>query len=150
MSCNQCGMCCKAIILNVSMDDVKRMAETPKSDAMFISKNWKEITKEEALLINPHLQNWIDRPNIAPPYFYMCELLGSDNKCTVHDGGQPGTCTGFPWYGHGPIENFLLYSKDCGFKGDYANMIKECPDTIIERGGEKYEPETDRSTKTER
>lgn len=113
MSCNQCGMCCKTIVLDFTIDDLKTKGG---DDAKFIIDNWKPISTNEAITINPFMKHWIKRyvKHNAPYHFYTCTLLDTKNGCTIHNQNKPHICTGFPFYNR-PVKKTLLYSPNCGY-----------------------------------
>lgn len=122
--CNMCGMCCKAIVLSYtveSMNDLflRHFEGIPKSeindlkgDLSFIYKHWTNISKEEALRINPYLVNW----KVPKQSYWVCDAFDKKtNKCTLHE-HKTHVCNGYPYYGDNKLDkNFVFYCKECGF-----------------------------------
>ena len=122
MSCNKCGMCCKAIRMIYSMDYIKSVDNGDiKSDANFIVNNWEAISEEEALSINPYLIESLNKSKNNNPnlkfYFYKCHQFDHENNlCKVHNISQPRICYGYPFYDRKDIsKDEAFYSKDCGY-----------------------------------
>lgn len=143
-SCNQCGMCCKAIVLPISYDELKerdavkyyingaRQEDIENNDVLFVWLNWKPLTKEEAFGVNPYLKkidNNADDPRDVEwhPSFWTCTKHDPiTNKCTVHD-NQPDVCSKFPWYGREVHSRDIFYTAECGYKIDVIqaqNLLK--------------------------
>ena len=130
-SCKMCGLCCKAICLSIDKEYIINRAQRFKNysggDISFAYRNFIQISKAEALRINPYLQKWIDeirgdgeRTNY---YFYHCRKIDEKtNLCTEHN-TRPKTCSRFPWYDRQP--GGLLYSPECGYQTDIDNLQKE-------------------------
>jgi Fe-S-cluster containining protein len=121
-------MCCKAIVLHISPEQIKEFYEKEKdlegiSDIVFIYNFWKPISLREALSINPHLHTWVsigEYPESS--YFYKCLMFDPDtNLCKVND-NKPDVCKNYPWYRNGPRKPFKFYSLDCGFYKDIENL----------------------------
>lgn len=115
LSCNKCGKCCQAIVLTFTKKEVKSKRGP---DVAFILKNWKRISKEKAIEINPYLKNWL---NIKckfgrSMYFYKCLKYDPKSKlCLVHD-KRPNVCSGYPIYKRGTVsEKETFYTEKCGF-----------------------------------
>jgi len=142
MPCKGCGMCCKAIIIDIDMSCIKRTGGT---DAEFISKHWSELSIEDALLINPYLQKWIDaRCAGINQYYYKCDCLGLDNKCSVHENGKPPVCVNFPFYNRPIKEKTLLYTEDCGYQKDVEEFVKNAKQEELNRKLNIEEPDKER------
>ena len=128
MSCNQCGMCCKALVVSISPFEAKRYVrnnwpfhdfknkyQTHTEDIIFIAEDLKPLSFDEAIKINPEIKNW-DISDSDKAYFYSCPHLADDNKCSIHDKLEKGhMCDGYPWYGKMPHETDW-YSPNCGYK----------------------------------
>ena len=123
-----CGMCCRAIVLPDVVDQMINhvagvencRAETQrlheKCDSCFIFHNWQQISKEEALAINPHLEVWTDR--LKGRTFWTCTKFDAENnRCMIHD-QRPGVCSNYPWYGRKPNREEPLYNPECGYAID--------------------------------
>lgn len=120
--CNKCGMCCKAISLGkvaekhhkewqewLKENDPKDIILTKAHrDGIFIAKNWVEITKKEALSINPNIGK-------VSNYFVKCKAL-INNQCSKYS-ERPNICKYYPNYTNTkntkPIG--LINKIDCGF-----------------------------------
>jgi len=129
--CKQCGICCKAIMIQYSPEEINEIAEysSEGSDAKFIKENWELITKEEALEINSYLEEWFKLPHNKQFHQYKCKKLDyTTNKCTIRD-TRPRVCEGFPWYDKDPVRNEPLYSPDCGYQIDIKEEVTPCKDT---------------------
>ena len=103
--CNQCGMCCKALWLAYTPEELKH---NNSPDAKFALEHFHRISKLVARLINPDL--FISNQGC----YYSCDLV-MDNKCSLYE-GRPYTCSGYPLYTDSyisPYERF--YAKTCGF-----------------------------------
>jgi len=134
MSCNKCGMCCKAIRMIYSIDYIKSVDTGDiKSDANFIANNWEGISEEEALTINPYLSESLNKSKInnLKFYFYECHQFDKENNlCKVHNISQPRICVKYPFYDRNYIsKDEAFYSKDCGYN-DVKYFQK---DDIIEK-----------------
>jgi len=82
-------------------------------------KNWKRISKKQALKNNPHvahLEEAYAADDDSTTYWYACKLL-KDNKCSVQE-SKPPICSGYPWYDQEPDRGEYLYSATCGFRED--------------------------------
>lgn len=139
-SCHMCGMCCKAIVLPVSYDELKERSSVQdyingskcegieNNDVLFVWLNWKPISKEEAFKINPHLRLWeerfIERNCLEKLNFWTCTKHDPvTNKCTVHE-HRPKVCSDFPWYGRSVVTTEPFYSPECGYKVDIDQELK--------------------------
>jgi Fe-S-cluster containining protein len=109
--CNQCGMCCRAIHLNYTKKAVAQTWEDASGNRKFILKNWKRISKEQAIKNNPNVGSMVPSNGC----WYTCRLL-EGNHCSIQE-SKPPICAGYPWYGGEPFQS-ELYGKDCGFKVD--------------------------------
>ena len=143
-SCHMCGMCCRAIVLSFSHDELKERPSVQdylagkvtrtdlwNDDPIFCYLNWKPISRDEAMEINPHLLNWEklrledekETGKSAPMNFYTCTKFDSEtNRCTVHN-ERPRVCSAYPWY-RGIDLNEMFYSLDCGYKIDIIQEEK--------------------------
>lgn len=120
-----CGMCCRAIRLQISPDELKRrvckdeylrtISDSAKLwDSEFVYLFWEPITLEEALNINPHLKTWKEYDEA---YYYTCTKFDSKtNKCSIHE-KRPDVCSRYPWYDQQPFKeyNWYFYSDKCGY-----------------------------------
>jgi len=102
MSCNKCGMCCKAIVYCKPKIDLDPF----DLNEFFILRNWKRLSRKEAIKINPRLKA-ID----YKVYFYQCTKQ-VNNLCQIHD-GRPDICANYPSYVK--LSRQMSYSKDCGY-----------------------------------
>lgn len=139
--CNMCGMCCRAIVLNMTYQEIENYYKDYRDqnkefsdeeiekwafeqDAAFVHLFWKHITKEEAFKINPHLKLWFGgkiNQDINKSSFWTCTKFDSKtNKCTVQD-KKPSVCSEYPYYGRAISKNEPFYSLNCGYKADRGN-----------------------------
>jgi Fe-S-cluster containining protein len=113
--CNKCGMCCRVICLNGSMFDFLRL-NTLNGDTGFIINNFRMITREEALKINPYLENWFK--NTTNKYYtYKCKQFDEKKKlCLIHK-NKPYMCKGYPYYDKTDKRLFKedAYTENCGY-----------------------------------
>lgn len=135
MSCNRCGFCCRAIVLSFDRSElIKKFERDPNNyDFQFVIKHWNPISKERALELNPHLNQW--REGIMSKkdiHFYTCDRFDhKTDSCAVHDGGQPWVCSGYPIYkGKFIPANLMFYSPTCGFKDPKYLWETEKPDVV--------------------
>ena len=56
VQCIRCGMCCKAIVISDTKKQLKKYKYN--DDAKFILKNWRRISKKEAIKRNSYLKKW--------------------------------------------------------------------------------------------
>ena len=117
LKCNMCGMCCKAIVIRFSPEEIlARVKEGIDDDFLFADKYWRSISKEEALVINPHIEK-LD--SSGPNHFYVCTLYIDGVGCSVHNGDgsvvKPKVCTSYP-NGNNLDPRFWFYSETCGYK----------------------------------
>lgn len=130
--CSMCGMCCKAIRLPASMEQIINYRETQRyingelskeeserlateSDIIFVYLNWEQITEEEAFIINQHLETW---PTRDEAFYYRCKQFDSQlNRCKTQD-KKARVCSAYPWYDRPPVASFHFYSLNCGYKVD--------------------------------
>lgn len=110
-SCNMCGKCCESILIQVSPEDLQNPKNRYK-DREFMAANFKPMTKETALSINPDL---VDPRHPDEGFYYSCEKYDKESKlCTAHE-ERPHTCYSFPFY-DSPINNqSLLMHKSCSY-----------------------------------
>lgn len=122
-SCNQCGKCCEAIVLNIPMSTILRIAKSKENkfsdpSYKFCSIHWHEISQTEAFMINPYLKDQERCKKINNAYFYTCDKFGKESRlCMCHD-TRPPVCKGYPWYSKDVHPEDPLYSASCGFKTD--------------------------------
>jgi Fe-S-cluster containining protein len=135
-SCHMCGMCCEAIHIQQSPEEVANLAEPQiargvtdmDSDPVFVHLNWVPITREEAHKINPFLavnertvrDTWSGEgaTSYEKLHFYTCKHHDKvTRKCTIHE-IRPRVCSEYPWYGRNPEPSHLFYSEDCGYRED--------------------------------
>lgn len=117
MSCNKCGMCCKALLLSISQKDLRLAAMNTvesefKDQAILLLDILEPITREKAIEINHRLDKIKAQGN-----FFKCTKLDSEtNLCTIHD-NRPKVCSRYPFYGRErlPLDEFF-YSESCGYK----------------------------------
>lgn len=122
--CKNCGICCKAIVLPISLASA---CSKINPDIAFLRQHWHQLSAEEAFKINPYLKTWLSQHY----YYYACDLLTEDNKCSVHY-HKPIICSMFPWYGNGINPNLPLYCADCGFKQQAEEFLHEKEKLITE------------------
>lgn len=135
--CKKCGMCCRAIRINKSWDEIIAMEAEPipeelgksitkYNDAGFIRTFWNPITLEEALEINPHLATW---PRYKENFYYRCTKFDAKtNECTINN-LKPHVCKEFPWYDSAPKEDensWHFYSENCGYIEDIPHAVGTC------------------------
>ncbi|MNC29621.1 hypothetical protein D3C75_778740 [compost metagenome] len=80
--CNNCGQCCRVIILNQSVKDmVQTGIKKPNKDLIFILKNWIPISKRNAMALNPFLRS----QNVLKEHYkyYSCKRLSESGECLV-------------------------------------------------------------------
>jgi len=108
-----CGKCCEAIGLRYSPEDLRKYKTN--RDAIWILKNWNQITQEDALKINPHLNKWVEKIN-TKLFFYNCINYDKEKRiCKIHK-NKPNICADYPFYGRGKIAyDELFYSPSCGY-----------------------------------
>lgn len=125
--CKMCGKCCQAIVLPFDFNHIKVVAERESkhkdgqktSSFCFAVRNFKEISKEKALEINPYIENWPNEQEIQ--FFYKCKQYEPiSKKCNVHS-IRPEVCSGFPFYGREPFKQ-AMYSKNCAFQKDIKKL----------------------------
>lgn len=133
--CKQCGKCCQAIIsvhstsehlrkhpgLTRKVEDYtngKLSAEkVAEDDGLFAIINFVEITKDEAIKVNPHLVDVFD----DTLHFYKCRQLDPKTKlCKIHDGPRAGYCHYSPLYNmtlkeYVDMDYMDWYIPDCNF-----------------------------------
>jgi Fe-S-cluster containining protein len=111
--CKKCGMCCKAICVAYSRNNLKISAKNGSESAMFMIKHWHRITRSEALVINPKLKTWRVSKR---QYFYSCECFNyKESICNVH-GCSPHVCSAYPFYDMKKLPStYVFYTDDCGF-----------------------------------
>lgn len=113
--CKRCGKCCQAIVSihstqeQLNDSNIARMVEDYKSgklseqdvakiDSLFAVLNFEEITKEDAIKVNPHLAEVAEEL-----HFYRCKRFdAATNLCTTHDDRRPKFCH------YAPLYNFTL------------------------------------------
>jgi len=134
--CAQCGMCCECIILPYNDGYIEVMAKEENKegwfhgDFSFAHRNFIEISRKQALKINPYLSAW----NQKAQYFYICkQFCHVTKKCIVHE-IRPDVCREFPWYGRKP-EKQPLYSKDCSFQKDLKKLNKPKAEKVKIKNG---------------
>ncbi len=122
--CNKCGLCCKAIVIDSSMEQIKQSVNNQRkgnSDAHFIFRNWTSISEQAAFTINPNLTYWSSDYD-GYRYYYRCRMYcDATNLCKIHE-IRPYICSEFPWYGQ--VKKVPLYSLSCGYRAD---MFKGAP-----------------------
>jgi len=136
MPCKSCGMCCQCIILMYGKNEMLRNARQNKSsDAAFMFKFWKEISKKQAMAINPRYVKIADKgillynakgqpvdKSVRHHYFTCLKYNARSKTCRVHN-YKPRVCSQYPWYGKPPRADFIFFSEDCGYKDDYVHYI---------------------------
>lgn len=140
--CEGCGMCCRAIFLPVTHEELVRDSTSMRnpytklpeytgdhandSDPAFVLANFYPLNREEVLRRNPHIQTWRssieeageDFDQILEKNFYGCVNLDEETgRCKIHD-NLPHVCSGYPWYEREPSEYHLFYAEDCYYKRD--------------------------------
>lgn len=121
--CKRCGQCCRAICVGYSMECFRKHSEL---SAKFIVKHWKEISQEEALKINPHLQKWIEKRPDDNFYYYTCDHFDNlTNQCNIHD-QSPRICNAYPLYGREKVNiDEIFYTPDCGYNRDELKELQK-------------------------
>lgn len=110
--CKQCGKCCEVICLGVDQLQLMKSARHG-GDGEFAFDNFKMITREEALKINPYLKKWFDR-GVAKHYTYICKQYDKENKkCKIYE-NRTHLCKNYPWY-NGVRANESFYTENCGY-----------------------------------
>ena len=110
-------MCCEAIVLSLSKE---QLAKATGPDAVFIVRNWEEISRMESYTRNPHLISW----RIPEGWhFYRCAKL-EGKRCSVQS-EKPPVCSEYPWYGQLPNPFMYFYSESCGYKKDSEEHLKQ-------------------------
>jgi Fe-S-cluster containining protein len=118
--CNQCGACCRVLMLEQSPQEVHAIAALTRvlgipSDHAFAAEHWHPLTREDALRRNPF---YVSR---LPPdaHLYWCDQLGADGRCASHS-TRPLVCRGYPWYDQ-PVRDMPLADPRCGYGYDQIN-----------------------------
>lgn len=121
--CRQCGMCCKAIAMSYSKKEIA--ATWSEINGAFIIKNWKRISREQALEYNPNLASlmveYAEEKNKT--YWYTCKMLDKNNRCSIHS-TRPPICSGYPWYEQEVDSKTYLYGEDCGYRIDQLTIAE--------------------------
>jgi len=112
--CNQCGACCRVLVLEQSPEEVQAIAAVTRvlgipSDHTFAAEHWHPLTRAEATQRNPFYVSRL--PETA--YLYWCDQLGADGRCRTH-ATRPLVCRGYPWYGQ-PVRDMPLADARCGY-----------------------------------
>ena len=131
--CKMCGMCCRTIAIEAFPEHIESMKDNINSDWKFIFENFVHISDEEAVKINPFMNQW---QRFGKKHYYSCKMFNENtNKCTCHD-AQPYVCSGYPYYTKFSkkswyILNSIPYSPKCGFRtlvnvniNKYKNEVK--------------------------
>jgi len=118
-SCNQCGACCRVLMLEQSPQEIQAMAVLTRtigipSDYTFVAEHWYPITRAEAMRRNPFYTSRLS----AAAHLYGCDQLGTDGRCQAYE-TRPFVCRGYPWYDQ-PPRPMPLPDPDCGYKEDLA------------------------------
>lgn len=115
-------MCCKAIVLPCSCLDNADKAK-PNSDVHFALINWRPLTYEQAVQINPHHGRYQGRDDLS---FWQCTKIDQEtNRCTIHR-HKPRMCKKYPWYEYKTIQIGQLHAPDCGFAVDCIDASSAC------------------------
>ena len=123
-SCNQCGACCRVLVLEQSADEVRAMAALTRllgipSDHVFAAEHWHPLTREEAMRRNPFYTSRLP----VGAHLYRCDQLGPDGRCQAYE-TRPLVCRGYPWYDQ-PPRSMPLPDPDCGYKEDLMGRSTE-------------------------
>jgi Fe-S-cluster containining protein len=123
--CNQCGACCRVLMLDQSPDEVQAIATFTRvlgipSDHVFAAEHWQPLTRDEALRRNPFYVSRL--PDDA--YLYACDQLGADGRCLAH-ATRPFVCRGYPWYDQ-PVRDMPLADARCGYVYDQIAEFVIC------------------------
>jgi Fe-S-cluster containining protein len=115
--CNQCGACCRVLMLEQSPAEVQAIAALTRalgipSDHSFAAEHWHPLTRDEAMQRNPFYVRRL--PETA--HLYWCDQLGSDGRCQSH-ATRPLVCRGYPWYDQ-PVRDIPLADARCGYVYD--------------------------------
>lgn len=119
--CNQCGECCRAFEIRVSLADLIEKAEAGNCpDAVFILKHCTQISFAEAVSVHPLPSMIFDEKKT----YWRCNLLRG-NLCSDHE-NRPGMCSEFPYKESLYWRKFIPYIETCGFSGisDAARTYK--------------------------
>lgn len=92
IDCTQCGNCCRAYMISLDSEDVKRLSAHINIDSDKFSKTYLETSQEESMQVF----------NKIPCHFLQ------ENKCTVYE-GRPQDCRDFPHL-HKPAFTLRLFS----------------------------------------
>lgn len=119
--CNKCGQCCNGMVLHISFKRflikwVKYIELNPNykprkecnKEAVFLAKNFKEISYENARVLNPSI-----RKREKDNYYYKCIAL-KNNKCSIHK-DRFNVCRKYPNYPFHKRPVFLINQINCGF-----------------------------------
>lgn len=115
--CNQCGACCRVLMLEQSPGEVQAIATFTRvlgipSDHAFAAEHWHPLSRAEAMRRNPFYVSRL--PEDA--HFYACDQLGADGRCLAH-ATRPFVCRGYPWYDQ-PVRDMPLADARCGYAYD--------------------------------
>lgn len=97
--CKQCGKCCKSIFLTWKGKPVVAQRELDK----LLRFNYKVYSR---FVLDPHQEK-------DKPLKFTCVHLGSDNRCSVHN-GRPPICRTYPHHSIFKIGGEL--EEDCGYR----------------------------------
>jgi len=125
MSCNQCGDCCRVIVLSRTPEQLAEVvvAGDTVGSAAFIAQHWHPVSSEEALAIFPeYAQSYLDSGH--PWHFYTCDQFDpGTNRCLAHE-TRPPVCSDFPWYGGDPVGRYLHPAyRTCGYRAEQDALI---------------------------
>lgn len=104
--CTRCGDCCQNINLQSDM-----------TKDQFINYMCK-LMVEDRYLDDGSAELVVDHwtPQAEDPRLFDCNFFDSDNRLCTHP-NRPAICTGFPWYGGEPSDEYVPFQthKRCGF-----------------------------------
>ena len=125
MSCNKCGMCCRAIQV---MWTKKRIRELKPVGWEFVVKHWHRIPEELAMQVAPWLvpNSPIDTGNFGRLYFYVCDQF--DGHRCLANGRKPPVCADFPFYDGNLKSNHrggnATIPPECGYEPEKRRRLR--------------------------
>lgn len=106
--CNKCGMCCRAIMLNKSKEQVKEInSRGANVDAQFIIDNWSEISFEDLETTNPYLHGRLYKEMIDNRARNVIEFPDELKDATANEKMK------YHFQVHGRKTGYLLYLYRC-------------------------------------
>jgi len=126
-SCTGCGGCCYPVVLprHISKAHLKaepgfRFVAPGGADAdrckQWVLEDLTRISRAEALRRRPALA--MNPLANSGQFFYECRQYDVETrKCRDYE-NRPSICSGFPWYGLGPVAETIVDLPDCGYRED--------------------------------